>query len=153
MSILTSVFIYAIIEIDIILFGEGKMNLQMHRTVLEILAQHKGKFMMTPDIISEVLKTREARHVVHELKKRGHIYGVKTGVSDEEMNNFINNSYRHEVVSALSMLKPKGCIVDTYSGKSDSFQKEILNLGTKVQKGELAYQITELGLQRLANIM
>ena len=128
------------------------MHSHMFKTVLQILARRSRKFIMTPDVIKEVLKSREAEYAVNELKMRGHAYGVKADATDKEIQNLINNGYRYEVVSALSMLKPKGCVEDTKVGRNDSFQKEILNLGTKMKKGEVAYRITELGLLRLKNL-
>ena len=128
------------------------MHSHMYKTVLKILARHSGRFVMTPDIIKEALLSREAEHAVNELKMRGHAYGIKANATDEEIQHLVNNGYRYEIVSALSRLKPKGCVDDTQVGKNDSFQKEIINLGTKLKKGEFAYRITERGLQKLRDL-
>lgn len=137
---------------DTILFNGGKMNLQNHKAVLEILASHKTNFLTAADIINIALGSREAKHVEHELKNRGHVHGVKANVSDKEIEDFIKNSYRHDVVLSLTVLKPRGYIMETHLGKDDTFQSRILKLGPKIKKGEHAYQITELGLQQLARL-
>src|SRR3989344_6648449 len=125
------------------------MHSYVFKVVLEILARHSRKFIMLPDIIEYVLSSYEGQRAVNELKHRGHHYRIKPTATDREIKSVVGSGYRLEVALALSRLRPQGCVEETKVGKDDSFQGEIHNLGKKTKKGEPAYRITELGLQKL----
>ena len=122
------------------------MTTKIHMSVLEILARYAGNFIMTPDIINEMLKTEDARFVLRSLKNRK-VAGIPEDVSDEKLERFVRDSYRLEVITALSILKSESYLIDMRYGEKKVSGK-VLKLGAKICVGEIGYCITELGVEQ-----